>query len=123
MPGPAAYGRGGQQLTTTDANLLLGRIDPAHQKPVATLEPGLEFIAGQIADLLSDHIAAMLAHGVAHHVGMLTDGTGDRRLVDEGKQHEGDGGSERRPDADERETQDPEHGAPCLKLLQYEPPL
>ena len=30
VPGPAAYGRGGQQLTTTDANLLLGRIDPAH---------------------------------------------------------------------------------------------
>jgi len=28
-PGPAAYGRGGQHATTTDANLLLGRIDPA----------------------------------------------------------------------------------------------
>lgn len=28
-PGPAAYGRGGQQATTTDANLLLGRIDPS----------------------------------------------------------------------------------------------
>ena len=27
-PGPAAYGRGGQHATTTDANLLLGRIDP-----------------------------------------------------------------------------------------------
>lgn len=27
-PGPAAYGRGGTQPTTTDANLLLGRIDP-----------------------------------------------------------------------------------------------
>lgn len=29
MPGPAAYGRGGECATTTDANLLLGRIDPA----------------------------------------------------------------------------------------------
>jgi N-methylhydantoinase A len=29
VPGPAAYARGGQQATTTDANLLLGRIDPA----------------------------------------------------------------------------------------------
>ena len=29
MPGPAAYGRGGLALTTTDANLVLGRIDPA----------------------------------------------------------------------------------------------
>ena len=28
-PGPAAYGRGGLCPTTTDANLLLGRIDPA----------------------------------------------------------------------------------------------
>jgi len=27
-PGPAAYGRGGQHATTTDANLVLGRIDP-----------------------------------------------------------------------------------------------
>ncbi|MGD8682246.1 MAG: hydantoinase/oxoprolinase family protein, partial [Lysobacterales bacterium] len=29
MPGPAAYGRGGTHATTTDANLVLGRIDPA----------------------------------------------------------------------------------------------
>src|SRR5690606_11678398 len=29
VPGPAAYGRGGESPTTTDANLLLGRIDPA----------------------------------------------------------------------------------------------
>jgi N-methylhydantoinase A len=28
VPGPAAYGRGGQQATTTDANLALGRINP-----------------------------------------------------------------------------------------------
>src|SRR5699024_629413 len=27
MPGPAAYGRGGKQATTTDANLWLGRIN------------------------------------------------------------------------------------------------
>ena len=28
MPGPAAYGKGGTEPTTTDANLVLGRIDP-----------------------------------------------------------------------------------------------
>jgi len=28
-PGPAGYGRGGQRATTTDANLLLGRLNPA----------------------------------------------------------------------------------------------
>ncbi|HXE28388.1 MAG TPA: hydantoinase/oxoprolinase family protein, partial [Stellaceae bacterium] len=30
MPGPACYGRGGTEPTVTDANLLLGRLDPAH---------------------------------------------------------------------------------------------
>ncbi len=29
-PGPACYGRGGTQPTVTDANLILGRLDPAH---------------------------------------------------------------------------------------------
>ncbi|MBN1954385.1 MAG: hydantoinase/oxoprolinase family protein [Anaerolineae bacterium] len=29
-PGPVAYGLGGQQVTVTDANVLLGRLDPAH---------------------------------------------------------------------------------------------
>lgn len=28
MPGPACYGRGGEQPTVTDANLVLGRLDP-----------------------------------------------------------------------------------------------
>jgi N-methylhydantoinase A len=28
-PGPACYGRGGEEATITDANLLLGRLDPA----------------------------------------------------------------------------------------------
>lgn len=30
MPGPACYGRGGSEPTVTDANLLLGRLDPDH---------------------------------------------------------------------------------------------
>ncbi len=29
-PGPACYGRGGRHFTVTDANLLLGRLDPSH---------------------------------------------------------------------------------------------
>ncbi len=28
VPGPAAYGRGGSQPTVTDANVVLGRLDP-----------------------------------------------------------------------------------------------
>ncbi|HVA15879.1 MAG TPA: hydantoinase/oxoprolinase family protein [Stellaceae bacterium] len=30
MPGPACYGRGGTEPTVTDANLVLGRLDPEH---------------------------------------------------------------------------------------------
>ena len=30
MPGPVCYGRGGTEPTVTDANLLLGRLDPQH---------------------------------------------------------------------------------------------
>lgn len=30
VPGPAAYGRGGEQPTVTDANIALGRIDPGY---------------------------------------------------------------------------------------------
>jgi N-methylhydantoinase A len=30
MPGPACYGRGGDNPTVTDANLVLGRLDPEH---------------------------------------------------------------------------------------------
>lgn len=30
MPGPACYGRGGAEATVTDANLLLGRLDPGN---------------------------------------------------------------------------------------------
>ncbi len=30
MPGPACYGRGGDEPTVTDANLMLGRLDPGN---------------------------------------------------------------------------------------------
>src|SRR5260370_17335012 len=30
QPGPACYGHGGQEATVTDANVVLGRIDPAN---------------------------------------------------------------------------------------------
>ena len=30
MPGPVCYGRGGTEPTVTDANLILGRLDPEH---------------------------------------------------------------------------------------------
>ncbi len=54
VPGPVAYGRGGTQLTTTDANLLLGRIDPAYflggnQAPDMT---SVVTVASQLAERL-----------------------------------------------------------------------
>ena len=35
MPGPACYGRGGTEPTVTDANVLLGRLDPATSSAAA----------------------------------------------------------------------------------------
>jgi N-methylhydantoinase A len=41
MPGPACYGRGGTEPTVTDANLLLGYLDPAGLAGGVTLAPDL----------------------------------------------------------------------------------
>lgn len=49
-PGPVAYGRGGAQPTTTDANLLLGRIDPAHFLAGAVV-PNLAAVGAAFAQL------------------------------------------------------------------------
>jgi N-methylhydantoinase A len=38
-PGPIAYGRGGREPTITDANLVLGRLDPAAITSVSALAP------------------------------------------------------------------------------------
>ncbi|WUI01294.1 hydantoinase/oxoprolinase family protein [Spirillospora sp. NBC_00431] len=50
VPGPAAYGRGGDQPTVTDADLVLGHLDPGH------------FLGGEMplrADLATAAIAAL----------------------------------------------------------------
>ena len=53
-PGPAAYGRGGMQPTATDANLVLGRIDPMRflggemQLDVAAAESAVGNLAKQL---------------------------------------------------------------------------
>lgn len=53
-PGPACYGRGGRGFTVTDANLLLGRLDPGHfLAGRMTLDSGAaERAAGRLADRL-----------------------------------------------------------------------
>jgi N-methylhydantoinase A len=60
-PGPAAYGRGGTQPTTTDANLVLGRINPdlflgGSQQPdmmavEAAFAPFVERLGGTLEDV------------------------------------------------------------------------
>ena len=54
-PGPAAYGRGGQQPTTTDANLLLGRL-----RPDSLLGGKMTLDADLARSALSEHVAAPL---------------------------------------------------------------
>jgi len=53
-PGPAAYGRGGTRATTTDANLVLGRINPhffcggSIEADLAAVEQALDALAGPL---------------------------------------------------------------------------
>jgi len=58
-PGPIAYGRGGQQVTVTDANVVLGRLDPA------------QFLGGRMAldvDAAHDALTALGAQmGMSAH--------------------------------------------------------
>jgi N-methylhydantoinase A len=54
VPGPAAYGRGGTDATTTDANLALGRINPDYfcggeiDADMAAVDSALDALAGRL---------------------------------------------------------------------------
>jgi N-methylhydantoinase A len=69
-PGPACYGRGGEEPTVTDANLLLGYLDP--QSPLAggvELDRGAaERAVGKLADAL-DLSTSETAAGIARVAG------------------------------------------------------
>ena len=65
-PGPACYGLGGTQPTVTDANLLLGRLDPAHflgGEMALDLKAAQSAMKTQIADPLKMDVTAA-AHGI-----------------------------------------------------------
>ncbi|PHP28152.1 hydantoinase/oxoprolinase family protein [Limimaricola cinnabarinus] len=53
-PGPASYGRGGENVTTTDANLALGRINKDYfcggtvEADMAAMERGFEKLSGEL---------------------------------------------------------------------------
>lgn len=51
-PGPAAYGRGGTRPTTTDANLVLGRIDP-ESFVSGEVAPDMQAVAAAFAPLMA----------------------------------------------------------------------
>jgi len=72
MPGPVCYGRGGTEPTVTDADLLLGRLDPAH------------FLGGEMA-LDQGLVQRAVEGGVAAALGMGMAETalGISRIVDE----------------------------------------
>ncbi len=67
-PGPVCYGRGGTEPTVTDANVLLGRINPA------------SFLGGELV-LDRDRAAAALASTIGEPLGYAGD-TGLMRLAD-----------------------------------------
>ena len=69
-PGPAAYGRGGREPTVTDADIVLGRIDPGHfagGKVALDPERARAAVAAGIgSDLALD--ASLAAYGIAEMV-------------------------------------------------------
>ncbi len=69
-PGPACYGRGGQNPTVTDANLVLGRLDPdnfAGGAIALSVQAASDAIDATLADRL-DMDAAQAAFGVTEMV-------------------------------------------------------
>jgi N-methylhydantoinase A len=71
-PGPVCYGRGGTEPCVTDADLMLGRLDPAY------------FLGGEMA-LEPDRVRRAFADGVAARLGLsvMDAALGVQRIVDE----------------------------------------
>lgn len=72
VPGPVCYGRGGTEPCVTDADLMLGRLDPAY------------FLGGEMA-LDPDRVRRAFADGVAQRLGLgvMDAALGVQRIVDE----------------------------------------
>ncbi len=90
-PGPASYGRGGDRPTVTDANLLLGKIDPAGFA-AGTLP--LDAAAARAA--VASHVGVPLAleiedasHGIAEMVEENMANAARRHAAESGKSLEG----------------------------------
>jgi N-methylhydantoinase A len=73
-PGPVCYGRGGQQPTVTDANLVLGRLiaDRFLGGQMALDEPAAETALAQLANLANLSVPAGLTPAQAAALGVIT---------------------------------------------------
>ena len=74
VPGPACYGKGGEEPTVTDAQVVLGRLDPEH-----FLGGDLKIEPRSSAKAISEHIAEPL--------GMIARAGGARHPQDRQQQH------------------------------------
>jgi N-methylhydantoinase A len=80
-PGPACYGRGGTQPTVTDANVVLGRVDPAHfaggtmQLDIEAARAAVANLAGKVGlatDPLAEGICEVINAKMAQAIRTLT---------------------------------------------------
>lgn len=76
VPGPAAYGKGGELPTVTDAQLVLGRL-----KPTAYADGGLTLDRGLAEEAVRKHIAEPLG------IGLVDAASGVIRLVEQNMRH------------------------------------
>lgn len=88
VPGPVCYGRGGQEVTITDANMLLGRLDPASI-------PGVEGVVSreQVERAMVERVAGPLGMSVEEGANAVIRVANDRmagaiRLVSLDKGHD-----------------------------------
>jgi N-methylhydantoinase A len=77
-PGPACYGRGGERPTVTDADLLLGKLDPAR-----FAGGSMQLFADAARVAVDDHIVRMSHHLTADTAGEeASSHTPENRIVD-----------------------------------------
>lgn len=83
-PGPAAYGKGGREATVTDANLVIGRLDPADYLggeltlDVQRSRAAVQVIADRLGLGLEDAAEAIIAVSVENMAGAVRLVTVDR---------------------------------------------
>jgi len=83
MPGPACYGRGGDEPTVTDANLLLGRLDPGN-----FLGGEMKLVSGSAREVLDRRLAGPLGYQGEDAVVRAARGVFDHRQPDDVIDHQ-----------------------------------